>query len=97
VGGCVTNYISLPQTWVTTTIPSPSLQWLSCTSDLTNVHILFAVSANASLGPGAANILLDNIQFLPVPAIQATATSLPLSTQTFGVVPQGNYPIGLIR
>jgi hypothetical protein len=60
---------------------------LSGSIDLTSVHLLFAVDTNAANAPGGGVVLLDNIQYEPVPTAQATAFTLPLSTQTFGVVP----------
>ena len=97
VGGCVTGYVTLPTLWTTLTIPLNSLvsnsQNVACPPDLTNVHLLFAVSADSTLGVNGATILLDNIQFTPTPSRQASVPSLPVSVQTFGVVPQLNYPI----
>src|SRR5262249_53582795 len=55
--------------------------------DLTNVHTLFSVTADQAHTPNGGTILIDNIRFDPPPASQATALGLPLSTQTFGVVP----------
>jgi hypothetical protein len=52
---------------------------------------LFSVATNDVHDTGGATVLIDNIRFTPVPArvSQGSETlSLPLSTQTFGVVPQ---------
>jgi len=99
VGGCVTRFFELGPTWTTQTfsiadlIPPPGLSNISCPTDLTNVHILFTVATNASMSPNGGTVLLDNIQYLPVPDRQSTALSLPLGTETFGVVPQtGTLP-----
>ncbi|MBV8282718.1 MAG: hypothetical protein JO347_11765, partial [Candidatus Eremiobacteraeota bacterium] len=61
---------------------------LGCTPDLTDLTIIFTVVAKGPSVP--ATILLDNIQFTPAPNRQVSnpeANSLPLSNQTFGVVP----------
>ena len=90
VGGCVTPYIPVPPTWTSMSI---SLSSLSCKPDLTNVHLLFAVSADLKIGSTGASILLDNIRFLPLPSSEASVLSLPVSTRTVGVPPHQNYPI----
>lgn len=55
--------------------------------DLHSVHLLFTVVTNVNFAPNGGVILLDDIRYDPVPSAQATVPSLPLSTQTFGVVP----------
>ncbi len=100
VGGCVSNFIAVPTSWTPLTIPLSSLVTggspVSCPPDLSNVHILFAITADDIHDSAGATILLDNIHFLPNPSrvSQGSETlSLPLSTQTYGVVPQlSNYP-----
>ena len=93
--GCTTQYSQpITSTWTTMTITLGPPD-LNCTPDLSNVHILFSVATNDQHAPNGATVLLDNIQFLPVPAraSQAPGTrSLPLSKQTFGVVPQASTP-----
>jgi hypothetical protein len=95
VGGCVSNFYQLGPAWTTINIsiadliPPPGPSNAQCPVDLTNTHILFTVATNAS--PNGGTVLLDNIQFLPVPARQNTdpkALSLPLGNQTFGSVLQ---------
>jgi hypothetical protein len=93
--GCTTSYTQpISSTWTSMTIAlGPSD--LSCTPDLSGVHILFGVATNDTHAPNGATVLLDNIKFTPVPtrASQGSETrSLPLSTQTFGVVPQTAAP-----
>jgi hypothetical protein len=95
VGECTAPYTApLPSTWTTMTIPISSL---SCQPDLSNVHILFGVAVSDRSAPNGATVLLDNIQFTPVPA-RATQTqeretlSLPVSNQAFGVVAQSLSP-----
>jgi hypothetical protein len=99
VGGCVTGFYQLGPTWTTQTfsiadlIPPPGVSNISCPTDLTNVHVLFTVTTNASMSPQGGIVLLDNIEYLPVPDRQNTVLSLPLGTQTFGVVAQtGTLP-----
>lgn len=98
VGRCVTPFQTISTNWETLTIPLSSLEpptdsTLSCPPALDNVHILFSVVTNSQHAPKGATVLLDNIRFTPVPD-RATQTqggqtlSLPLSNQTFGVVPQ---------
>jgi len=107
VGGCVTNVIPIPPTWMTMTIPLDSLfppadSGTTCPPDITSTHVLFSISTNGAVSPNGGTVLLDNIQFTPAPARQLSdplALSLPLSTQTFGVVPMltiptaGQYPL----
>jgi len=96
VNSCVTNFIQLPAsatyTTMTFTLDTTSL---SCTPDLTAVHLLFTVTTNASEAGAGGTVLMDNIRFTPVPlraAPDSETLSLPLSTQTFGVVPQTQAP-----
>jgi Calx-beta domain len=97
VGGCVTNFYQLGPAWATIDIsiadliPPPGPSNVQCPVDLTNTHVLFTVATNASMSPNGGTVLLDNIQFTPVPARQSTdpkALSLPLGNQTFGTVLQ---------
>ena len=96
VNGCMTNYIQLPAS--TTYTPKTftlDTNSLSCVPDLTSVHILFTVTTNAFEAPAGGTVLMDNMQFTSAPlrAAQGSETlSLPLSTQTFGVVPQYQIP-----
>lgn len=101
VGECVTNFQQIPQNWETVTIPLSSLvppqgSTVSCPPALDSVHILFTVVTNSQYAPHGATVLLDNIQFAPTPARSSQPTGellgLPLSTQTFGVVPQTSSP-----
>jgi len=99
VGGCVTGFFTLGQSWATVTVPINTLVLppgglpTTCPPDLTSIHILFTVGTNAGVSPNGGTVLLDNIKFAPVPARQTSSPitlSLPLSTQTFGVVPVEN-------
>ena len=94
VGGGTTNYMYIPKstTYSTVTIPLASL---SPAVDLSNVHILFAVAANAAYTPNGGTVLLDNIHFDPPPLNRATALGFPLATQTFGINPATASPFPL--
>ena len=97
VGGCVTPDIQIGPAWTTKTISlsshtTPGFLTLSCIPDMASVHILFSITADFSFSAGGP-VLLDNIQFTPIPDSQTKVVSLPLSTQTFGVTPALNYPI----
>jgi hypothetical protein len=93
VGNCTTPFTQpISSTWTTVTLALNSTA-LSCTPDLTNVHLLFEIVTNDVHDPTEATVLLDNIQFFPVPTVQQSALSFPLANQTFGVVPQQNSPI----
>ncbi|MGA2257818.1 MAG: hypothetical protein ABSG53_24410, partial [Thermoguttaceae bacterium] len=94
VGGKVTDlqqFYSLTSAFQTITIDlgtlvDPNSGQVS-PPDLSSVHILFGVATNGVNAPGGGTVLLDNIRFEPVPAAQSATPSLPLDTQTFGVVP----------
>jgi hypothetical protein len=87
---CTQNtFMSLPASPTYTHVKIPlDGSTLSCKPDLSDLTIIFTVTAK---GPStAATILLDNIQFTPAPDRQKSdseANSVPLSNQTFGVVP----------
>jgi hypothetical protein len=95
VGECTAPYAApLPSTWTTMTMAISSL---GCQPDLSNVHVLFGVAVSDISAPNGATVLLDNIQFSPVPA-RATQTqegetfSLPQSNQAFAAVAQSASP-----
>lgn len=93
VGGCNTPYTQpLSSTWTTITVALDSGS-LSCTPDLSDVHILFAVATNDVHAANGATVLIDNIQFSPVPTAHQSALGFPLGNQTFGVLPQEDAPI----
>lgn len=95
VGGCIaapTAPIGLtwsPQTIILADLPG-------CVPNLSDLNILFAVEAAF---PNGGTVLLDNIQFLPVPpranqSSNGESLSFPVGTETFGVVPQtSNAPL----
>ncbi|MBZ5505687.1 MAG: choice-of-anchor D domain-containing protein [Acidobacteriia bacterium] len=102
VGGCVTNFFPVGQAWTTMSIrldslfPPPGDATAQCPPDIANTHILFGVAMSGAQSSGGGTVLLDNIQFTPVPDRQSTsqlALSLPLSTQTFGVKTQASTVI----
>jgi hypothetical protein len=91
VGSCVTPYTGpLSSAWTTMTV---TLGSLSCAPDLSNVHVLFSVATNDQHAPNGAEVLLDNVQFIPVPTSRQAALGFPVANQTFGVVPQQAVPI----
>lgn len=103
VGQCVfPNFTqNISQQWTTVTFPlsslvSPSFPPQTCPPALNGVHILFTVVTNSQFAPNGATVLLDNIQFTPAPSRSSQPAgetfSLPLSTQTFGAVPQTAVP-----
>lgn len=83
VGGGVTGFLPITSTWTTISVPFNTLSSPPLT-DLTNVHILFAVAANDMHNASGGTILLDNIRFEPVPTSRQSALGFPLSTETFG-------------
>jgi len=93
VGGCTTPYTApIATTWTTITL---ALDSLSCTPDLSDVHLLFGVATNDQHAPNGATVLVDNIVFTPVPTARQSAQGFPLGNQTFGVLPQESAPIPL--
>jgi len=95
VGGGVSQFMFIPQSqsFSTITIPLASLQ---PAPSLNNVHILFSVATNVANAPNGGVVLLDNIRFTPVPVSQQNQLGLPLSTQTFGVVPRQTIAPGRV-
>jgi len=97
----VTNYLYIPQssTYQTLQIPLSTLHdpFTGAISppDLSDVHILFSVAFNNQYDPQGGTLLMDNVQFEPVPTSQASSLSFPSSTATFGVVPQSQAPFPL--
>jgi hypothetical protein len=93
VGGCMTPFTApISSTWTTITLELNSTS-LSCTPDLSDTHLLFEVVTNNAHDPAGATVLLDNIQFTPIPTAQVSALSFPVANETFGVVPQALAPI----
>jgi hypothetical protein len=97
-GGCATTTLTNLPASTTYTHMSLSLgpPDLACTPNLSSANVLFFVVTNAARAPNGGTVLLDNIKFTPFPprTSQGSETlSLPLSTQTYGVVPQtSNFP-----
>jgi hypothetical protein len=100
VGECtMPNSVPLPSTWTTMTIPIGSLTCPATLGiqhpDMSDVHVLFSVAVNSEGAPNGATVLLDNIEFTPLPARAAQSQigeilSLPQSNQVFGVVEQAS-------
>jgi hypothetical protein len=102
VGECQTQFITLPasQTFTHMAVALSSLG--SCQNgalDLSKVNVLFTVVTDYIHAPNGGTVLLDNIQFttaVPRRTNQGLETSsFPLSTTTYGVVPQLEKPIPL--
>jgi hypothetical protein len=94
-GGCNTPFTQpIASTWTTITVALNSGS-LTCTPDLSNVHILFAVATNDGHAASGATVLIDNIRFTPVPTAHQSALGFPLGNQTFGVLPQQDAPTPL--
>jgi hypothetical protein len=83
VAGQTSGFYSIPADWTTITIPLSTL----AIPDLSDVHLLFTVVTNDTESPSGGTILLDNVRFEPVPDVRSAALSLPLSTESFGVLP----------
>jgi hypothetical protein len=92
VGGCTSAFLPVPATWTTIAIPFDTL---NCAPNLADVHLLLGVAVNDQTAPVASTILLDAVQFLPVPKVQKTALGFPAANQTFGVVPSQTATVPL--
>jgi hypothetical protein len=101
IGGCFTPELLLDPSWQTLIIPfttllTPLTFEEPCTPNLTNVRLLFSVFVSGETAPAGAIVLLDNVQFLPAPSRQASASGiprLPASVQAVGVVANQRLPI----
>jgi hypothetical protein len=100
VGGKVTDsshFYPLTGTFTPISIPLNSLRDPATNAvsppDLSSVHILFAVATNNVNASGGGTVLLDNVRFEPVPPSHLGVPSLPIDTQTFGVVPVVSDPV----
>ena len=93
VGGCVSQPYTLTPQWRTVLIPLSGLlpaagdEEVACPPNLTDTHIVFTIATSQTLSKNAGTVLVDNVQFLPVPLRQTAdprALSLPLGNLTFG-------------
>jgi hypothetical protein len=96
-GQCVTNFMPISANWTTFSVSLSSLtsapgQATACPPALDSVHVLFTVVTNDVVAPNGATVLLDNIQFSPIPTSRQSALGFPLGNQTFGVLPQQTTP-----
>jgi len=97
----VTNYLYIPQSGIYQTLQIPlstlhdPFTGAISPPDLSDVHILFSAAFNNQYDPQGGTLLMDNVQFEPVPTSQASSLSFPLSTATLGVVPQSQAPFPL--
>lgn len=96
VGGCTSNLITLPASQTEYTPVTIPLNTLRCQPDLSNVHTLFTVVVDGTNAPNGGTVLLDNIRVEPVPTRQQSLLGLPVSTQTFGLVPQQSAAQGRV-
>ena len=94
IGGCNSKQFTpaISSTWTRMSLTLDTSD-LTCTPDLSDVHILFAIATNDVHAANGATVLLDNIQFAPVPTSHQQALGFPLGNQTFGVLPQQDAPI----
>jgi hypothetical protein len=97
VGRCVTSFMPISQNWTTMSVSLSSLVAppglaVSCPPTLDSVHVLFTVTTNDIHAANGATVLLDNVQFSPIPTTRQSALGFPLGNQTFGVLPQQNTP-----
>jgi hypothetical protein len=92
VGRCVSNFVAVPTSWTTMSIPLSSLQSPSsppepCPPALDQVHVLFTAVTDSGDAPNGGTVLLDNIHYDPTPTSHQFALGFPVGNQTFGVVP----------
>jgi len=94
VGGCVSAFSKINSRWTQISLRLDRLQaplganpLPHCPPDINHVHILFSIGVDDLHGKNGATVLLDDIQFTPVPVHRASVLSFPIGTQTFGVVP----------
>jgi hypothetical protein len=89
-------FITIPQSTTYTTMSIALDSLTPPLTNLTDVHILFAVATNDVHAPNGGTVLPDNIRFEPVSIRQQAALGLPLSTQTFGVIPLQTPALGRV-
>ncbi|WP_089937082.1 hypothetical protein, partial [Candidatus Entotheonella palauensis] len=83
-GNSMTGFMDISANWTEMYIP---IRQRDPFPDSTNVHRLFAVVAAYPEATRRGTILLDNIRYTPAPRSQRQALGLPLSTESFGVLP----------
>ena len=86
VAGNVFPFYFIPQTTNYQTIAF-SLSSIPA-SALTNAHIVFSLAVSVDWPPSSGTLLIDWVQFLPVPSSHTNVLGFPLATETFGVVPR---------
>jgi hypothetical protein len=110
-GGATTDYVTVPFNRKKVTLicvavrgnpesvcpPSADMMLkLNKAIDLKHVHILFTVVTNNQNVPNGGFLLLDEIRYAPFPASELDVPSVPLSTQTFGVIPVPQFLSGRV-
>jgi len=83
VAGYTSSFIRIPQSDDYSLI---RLNFNIPASVLANVHILFSIAVSVDAAPSSGTLLIDWVQFLPVPARQTNSLGFPLANETFGVV-----------
>lgn len=87
IGGTrVSRTIPGGNAFTTITIPLTSLAGPNV--DRTSLDLLFALGVSSTQAPQGTRIFLDNIRYEATPARQATELGLPLSLETFAVIPE---------
>jgi hypothetical protein len=95
LGGCTGEFLAVPPGPVFQRVRLP-LVWPHCEPNLADTHLLFTVATNGSHAPGGGTLLVDSIRLEPLPQARRTTLGLPLSTETFGVVPRGHPAPGRV-
>jgi len=93
IGGAkVTRTIPAGSAFTTISITLTSLAGGSV--NLAHQDLLFAAGFSDVQARNGAEVFLDNIRFEPVPLRQQTERTLPLSYQTFAVIPETSETVG---
>ena len=93
IGGArVTRTIPTGTAFTTISIPLTSLAGGSV--NLAHQNLLFAAGFSDVQARNGDEVFLDNIHYEPVPLRQQTEPTLPLSNQTFAVIPETRETIG---
>ncbi len=96
VGLRQTPFMLIPQSSTYTTLTIPLNTLIGGAPDLSSVHVLLTVGTNDVNAPNGGTLLIDNVRLTPVPAAALAVPSLPLATQTFGVIPLSTHASGRI-
>lgn len=94
VAGAPGAFMTIPQQWTQITIPFNSLGLTPAA--LSSVNLLFGIASNDCNAPNGGTILLDNIQFQPVPTSETTVLGFPIANADFGILHVSNSLPGSI-